>query len=66
MLNSSDTNLSYFAATRLPYIFKLLEVSQEWEAMNKLVDKLVELRKSGRLEDETHEFVDHCIGKYRK
>lgn len=66
MLSHADANLSYFAASRLPVIFKMLEVTQEQQAMEKLIEKLVEMRNNGRLEDETHEFIDYCVSKYRK
>jgi hypothetical protein len=40
MLNHTDGNLSYFTATRLPFIFELLQIAQEWDAMSRLIDKL--------------------------
>lgn len=49
MLNHNDANLSYFAATRLKFIFGLLEIAQERETMDRLIDKLLEMRNSGRL-----------------
>jgi hypothetical protein len=41
MLAHPDANLSYFAATRLPFVLGLLEQTQEWEAIKRLVEKLV-------------------------
>ena len=51
MLNHSDPNLSYFAATRIPTIMVLLESTQEYALITKILDKLYEIRKSDRLED---------------
>lgn len=51
MLNNNDPNLSYFAASRLPIIMVLLESTQEYALITKLLDKLYEIRKSDRLED---------------
>jgi hypothetical protein len=51
MLNHSDPNLSYFAATRIPTIMVLLESTQEHTLIAKLINKLCELRKSCKLDD---------------
>lgn len=51
MLNNNDPNFSYFAASRLPIIMILLENTQEQGLIVKLIDKLSELKRSGKLDD---------------
>lgn len=51
MLNNNDPNLSYFAASRLPTIMILLENTQEYALIAKLLERLCEIRKSDKLED---------------
>lgn len=64
MLNHNDPNFSYFAASRLPLIAKLLEACQEREVLATLTDKLAEIKSSDKLDTESNQFLDYCIAKY--
>lgn len=50
MLGHNDPNFTYFAASRLPLIVRLLEVEGERDVLMRLIDRLVEIRNSERLD----------------
>ena len=49
MLNHHDANYSYFAASRIPFISKMLEHTQSLDDLTNLVQTLTDLRQSNRL-----------------
>jgi hypothetical protein len=66
MLNNTDSNYSYFAASRITHVAHLLTIKGANLELKTMIDRLVELRRLNKLEDDSNELLDQCINNYTR
>jgi hypothetical protein len=64
MLNNNDSNYAYFAASRVAHVAHLLRIQAAHSELKIMIDRLIELRRLNRLEDDANELLDRCINTY--
>jgi hypothetical protein len=64
LLGSGDSNISFFAASRVSFVARLLKLTNETAQLARLLNRLADLRSQERLEDESNELIDQCLTQH--